>query len=136
MKNAQKEEEFIRLEEEKANKILASIPADVANRWKKINSNVLDYVMVNKYGLQQSRLAKFKNAYNGYAINSYKIFSNKKLTDSDKYAQLKQLSEQFVKKVSPLFSEANLKKWDTHNFDIYSIPFVAEACKMRKGICL
>lgn len=35
MKNAQKEEEFIRLEEEKANKILASIPADVANRWKK-----------------------------------------------------------------------------------------------------
>lgn len=65
---------------------------------EKINSNVLDYVMVNKYGLQQSRLAKFKNAYNGYAINSYKIFSNKKLTDSDKYAQLKQLSEQFVKR--------------------------------------
>ena len=25
-----------------------------------------------------------------------------------------------------------IKKWDTHNFDIYSIPFVAEACKMRK----
>lgn len=111
MKNAQKEEEFIRLEEEKTNKILASIPGDVANRWKKINSKTLDYVMINKYGLQQNQLTKFKNAYNGYAISSYKILSNKKLPDSDKYTQLKKLSEQFVKKVSPLFSEANLKKW-------------------------
>lgn len=43
-------------------------------------------------------------------------------------AELKRCIKSWKRKLP----DYKIKKWDTHNFDIYSIPFVAEACKMRK----
>ena len=43
-------------------------------------------------------------------------------------AELKRCIKSWKKKLP----DYKIKKWDTHNFDVYSIPFVAEACKMRK----
>ncbi len=44
-------------------------------------------------------------------------------------AELKRCIKSWKRKLP----DYKIKKWDTHNFDIYSIPFVAEACKMRNG---
>lgn len=110
-KSAEKEEDFLLNEENKVKAINASVPSDVAARWKKAYDNQVDFIMAYKYGLSQAQRLKFKSEYKSYAIKEFKILSNKKLSDEDKYSQLKQLNEEFLKNVAPLFSHENYIKW-------------------------
>lgn len=109
-KNAEKEVEFVTLDDKMAKEITAAVPS-ASMRWKKVNSARLDHNMKTKYGLTQAQITQFKTAYNKYAIEEYKIISQKKLSDSDKYNQLSQLNDDFCKTVNPLFRAANYKKW-------------------------
>ena len=98
-------------DEKKEQEIFASVPADVANRWKKVNAAVLDYTLQNRYGLNQLQTTKFKAEYNKYAIEEYKILNAKKLSPADRYARLDKLGDSFCRKVKPLFSTENYVKW-------------------------
>lgn len=109
-KNAEKEVEFMTLDDKMTKEIAAAVPSASA-RWKKVNNARLDYSMKTKYGLTQTQITQFKTAYNKYAIEEYKIISQKKLSDSDKYNQLSLLSDDFCKTVNPLFQAENYKKW-------------------------
>ena len=110
-KYAEKEVESMKNDEKKEQEIFASVPADVANRWKKVNAAVLDYTLQNRYGLNQLQTTKFKAEYNKYAIEEYKILNAKKLSPADRYARLDKLGDSFCRKVKPLFSAENYVKW-------------------------
>ena len=110
-KYAEKEVESMKNDEKKEQEIFASVPADVANRWKKVNAAVLDYALQNRYGLNLSQITKFKAEYGKYAIEEYKILNAKKLSPADRYAQLDKLGDKFCRKVKPLFSAENYVKW-------------------------
>lgn len=109
-KNAEKEIDIMAIDDEMTKKVTASVPT-VSTRWKKVNNSVLDHILKTKYGLTQPQIVDFKIAYNKYAIEEYKIFSQKRLSDTDKYNQLSQLSENFCQTVNPLFKTDNFLKW-------------------------
>lgn len=111
-KFAEREEDFLINEENKIKAIYAAVPSDVAARWEKVNDNKIDFVMAYKYGIDKTKISKFKAAYNNYAIKEFKVLSNKKLSNDDKYSQLKQLNDEFVETVSPLFTQENYTKWE------------------------
>lgn len=111
-KYAVREEDILLNEENKIKEIYAAVPSDVAARWKKVNDNPIDFVMAYKYGLDKTKISEFKAAYNNYAIKEFKILSNKKLSNGDKYSQLKQLNDEFVGQVSSLFTQENYTKWE------------------------
>ena len=111
-KFAEREEDFLINEENKIKAIYAAVPSDVAARWEKVYDNQIDFIMANKYGLDKTKISEFKAAYNNYAIKEFKILSNKKLFNGDKYSQLKQLNDEFAVNVSPLFTQENYTKWE------------------------
>ena len=111
-KFAEREEDFFLNEENKIKAINEAVPSDVAARWEKVNDNKIDFVMAYKYGIDKTKISKFKAAYNNYAIKEFKVLSNKKLSNDDKYSQLKQLNDEFVETVSPLFTQENYTKWE------------------------
>lgn len=110
-KYAEKEVEMMKNDEKKEQEVFASVPADVANRWKKVNSAVMGYALQNRYGLSQSQTTRFKAEYSKYAIEEYKILNAKKLSAADRYARLDKLGDSFCQKVKPLFSTENYVKW-------------------------
>lgn len=109
-KNVEKEIDIMAIDDEMTKMITSSTPS-VSTRWKKVNNSRLDHILKTKYGLTHPQIADFKIAYNKYAIEEYKIFSQKRLSDADKYNQLSQLSENFCKTVNPLFKEDYFIKW-------------------------
>ena len=103
--------EIIKLDEEKIANITSSVSSEVSSSWKKINTSILDYNLVSKFGLPKTRLEKFKISYSKYVIEEYKILNAKKINDKAKYVQLKTLSDDFCKSVSVLFPSDKFKKW-------------------------
>ena len=110
-KFAEREEDFFLNEENKIKAINAAVPSDVAARWKKVNADLLEYNLTSKYGLTQAQVNQFKKNYSKYAIEEYKILSSKKISDADKYTQLNEISNNFCKSVSQLFSPLQYNKW-------------------------
>lgn len=110
-KNADKEVDFINNEQEKERAIYAALPADVANRWKRVNNAVMDNILTRKYGLTPSQITDFKKAYSRYAIGEYNINRQKKLSVQDKHKQLAELNTTFQETVRPLFSAKEYLKW-------------------------
>ena len=88
-----------------------AVPIQVVEKWKTINNSYLDYVLAKRYGLSKSQVNQFKNAYNVYAIEEYKINNQKKLSDSEKTEKLKKADDEFCEKVRPLFKNSLYKKW-------------------------
>lgn len=109
--NIEKEFDFAKLDEEKIANITSSVSSEVSSSWKKINTSILDYNLVSKFGLPKTRLEKFKISYSKYVIEEYKILNAKKINDKAKYVQLKTLSDDFCKSVSVLFPSDKFKKW-------------------------
>lgn len=110
-KHAEKEVDFMANDRAKEQEIASSVPADVTARWKKVNNAMLDNILKTRYGLGQSQITNFKKAYNKYAIDEYKILSQKQVPPSERYSQLAQLSENFQKTVQPYFQTTQFTKW-------------------------
>ena len=104
-------EKLQKIEDSKLSAIQNAVPIQVVEKWKTINNSYLDYVLAKRYGLSKSQVNQFKNAYNVYAIEEYKINNQKKLSDSEKTEKLKKADDEFCEKVRPLFKNSLYKKW-------------------------
>lgn len=62
--------------------------------------------------MNKTQIGQFKNAYNVYAIEEYKIINEqKKLSVSEKTERLKKANEEFCEKVRPYFKDNSYKRW-------------------------
>ena len=105
-------EKLQEIENYKLSAIKKAVPPQVAKKWIAINNSQLDYVLAKRYGLNKVQINQFKNAYNIYAIEEYKIINEqKKLSTADKAEKLKVANETFLQSVRPLFSNSSYKKW-------------------------
>ncbi|MEY8685751.1 hypothetical protein AB9N12_06275 [Bacteroides sp. AN502(2024)] len=108
------------IEENKLNAIKKAVSTQISERWISINNSHLEYLLTKRYGLSKSQIIQFKNAYNTYAIEEYKIIHDqKKLSTSEKVNLLRNANNAFSRKVRPLFKDSSYKKWEgkrTHDF--------------------
>lgn len=99
-------------EKAKLEAIKNAVPAQVANKWSSINNSSLDYTLAKRYGLKKVQISQYKDAYNEYAIEEYKISLNQnRLTVSEKVDKLHKANEVFCEKVRPLFNKETYTKW-------------------------
>lgn len=111
IKYAQKEEKLFGLDDQKAEEVRQAVSQEVADRWFVITKNQLDYTLQKKYGLDKEQIARFKTAYNVYAIEEFQILGNKKLSQADKLQQLNDANRQFCETVRPLFASEAYTRW-------------------------
>lgn len=105
-------EKLQKIEDVKLSAIKKTVPAQVAEKWISVNNSYLEYILAKRYELNKTQIGKFKNAYNVYAIEEYKIINDqKKLSTLEKTERLKKANEEFCEKVRPCFKEHLYKKW-------------------------
>ena len=66
------------IEDHKLKSIKKAVPAQVAERWTVVNNSYLEYTLAKRYKLDKAKIAQFKNAYNVYVIEEYKILYEQK----------------------------------------------------------
>lgn len=105
-------EKLQEIEDNKLNAIKKDLPVQVAEKWKAVNNSYLEYILTKRYGLNKTQIGQFKDAYNAYAIEEYKIINEqKRLSASEKTERLKKNNEEFCEKVRPYFKGNSYKKW-------------------------
>ncbi len=102
--------DLLNLEEKLEQNVTKTLP-NIQTRWNAINHAKLDYDMKSRFGLNSVQIKEFKTAYGKYAIEEYRIMGQAGISGSEKYSRLSRLSEEFCKKVEPLFQPDNYKKW-------------------------
>lgn len=106
------EEELFIADKDEDDEICTQLPSDISSNWQAINSKALEFTMQNKYGLNDSQIITFINAYKEYTIAEYIIFSSSKLQPQIKKEQITILSSTFCHEVKILFSESMYSKWE------------------------
>lgn len=72
----------------------------------------MEYTLGKRYKLDKVKNDQFKNAYNVYAIEEYKIIhEQKKMSATEKAERLKKANDIFCEKVRPLFKDGLYRKW-------------------------
>ena len=111
IKYAQKEEKLFQLDDQKAADVRSAVSRQVADRWFTITRNQLDYVLQKNYGLDKTQIARFKTAYNVYAIEEFQVLAQKKVSNAEKLQQLEEANRQFYETVRPLFAPDAYVRW-------------------------
>lgn len=111
--NSEREEELICNDEEKLETIKRILPSEIANKWASLSYFSLDYALKKRYGLNKSQITQYKNAYNIYTIEEYRIiYEQKDLTSSEKKRKLSEANTLFCETVRPLFKADAFTKWE------------------------
>lgn len=81
-------------------------------KWERYHRDRLSSDMKTRYGLDQAAIAKFKSAYNRFAIEEYKIFHTNNLSLAEKCSALEKAAETFLTTVEPLFTAQKYAEWE------------------------
>lgn len=104
-----------KLQEIEANElkdIKQAVPAQIAEKWLSVNNSLLEYTLAKRYGLNKTQINQYKNAYNSYAIEEYKVINDQKgLPTSERADKLREANDIFCERVRPLFKTSSYKKW-------------------------
>ena len=92
--------------------IKQAVPAQIAEKWLSVNNSLLEYTLAKRYGLNKTQINQYKNAYNSYAIEEYKVINDQKgLPTSERADKLREANDIFCERVRPLFKTSSYKKW-------------------------
>lgn len=114
-KNNEKEELLFNLDNAEYLEIKAKVGQQIADRWKKINDEKLEYTLKSQYGLSAAQISKYKDAYNSYLINEHIIvYEQRDLSPEEKRELLISANKVFCQTVEKLLPADKYSRWEAY----------------------
>lgn len=102
--------ELEKVENDKLQALTTMLENSTFLKWESRMNNYLEFSLINDYGLSKLQVEKFKELYNSYVFEDYKIRKSRS-SESDKYIMSMKAHQKFCANIKSIFNHKTYDRW-------------------------